>query len=52
MFYLHGPDRSVDYAVTFKAVNDLHKEGKFKRLGISNYYSYVLLRPQRPLHST
>lgn len=37
MWYLHGPDRSVPYEVTFKAVNDLHKEGYFKRFGISNY---------------
>ena len=39
MFYLHGPDRKTDYAITLKAVNDLYKEGKFKRFGISNYYS-------------
>lgn len=28
MWYLHGPDRSTPYEVTFKAVNDLHKEGQ------------------------
>jgi aflatoxin B1 aldehyde reductase len=38
MFYLHGPDRGTDFAVTLKAVNELYKEGKFKRFGISNYY--------------
>lgn len=27
MWCLHGPDRSTPYEVTFKAVNDLHKEG-------------------------
>lgn len=37
MWYLHAPDRSVSYDVTLKAVNDLHKEGYFKRFGISNY---------------
>jgi aflatoxin B1 aldehyde reductase len=37
MWYLHGPDRSVPYEVTLKAVNDLYKEGYFKRFGISNY---------------
>ena len=37
MWYLHGPDRTTPYAETMKAVNDLYKEGKFKRLGISNY---------------
>lgn len=41
MWYLHGPDRSVPYEVTLKAVNDLYKEGKFKRFGISNYMAYV-----------
>jgi len=40
MWYLHGPDRSVPYEVTFKAVNDLYKEGKFKRFGISNYAAW------------
>ena len=43
MWYLHGPDRSTPYEVTMKAVNDLYKEGKFKRFGISNYMSYVHL---------
>jgi hypothetical protein len=41
MWYLHAPDRTVPYEVTFKAVNDLYKEGYFKRLGISNYAAYV-----------
>ena len=40
MFYLHGPDRKTDYAVTLKAVNDLYEEGKFKRFGVSNYMSW------------
>jgi len=40
MWYLHAPDRTVDYAVTMKAVNDLYNEGKFKRFGISNYASW------------
>lgn len=39
MWYLHGPDRSVPYEVTLKAVNDLYKEGYFKRFGLSNYMS-------------
>ena len=39
MWYLHGPDRTTPYEVTLKAVNDLYKEGKFKRFGISNYMS-------------
>lgn len=40
MWYLHGPDRTTPYDVTFKAVNDLYKEGSFKRLGISNYQAW------------
>ena len=40
MFYLHAPDRSTPYAITLEAVNQLHKEGKFKRFGISNYAAW------------
>ncbi|KAF5386728.1 hypothetical protein D9615_001838 [Tricholomella constricta] len=40
MWYLHAPDRSVPYEVTMKAVNDLYKEGYFKRFGISNYAAW------------
>ncbi|KAF8964665.1 Aldo/keto reductase [Flammula alnicola] len=40
MWYLHGPDRTVPYEVTLKAVNDLYKEGYFKRFGISNYAAW------------
>lgn len=41
MWYLHAPDRATPYDVTMKAINDLYKEGKFKRFGISNYQAYV-----------
>ena len=40
MWYLHGPDRTTPYDVTMKAINDLYKEGHFKRFGISNYMSW------------
>jgi len=40
LFYLHAPDRSTPWEVTFKAVDELHKEGKFDKLGISNYQSW------------
>lgn len=40
MWYLHGPDRSTPYEETFRAVNELHKEGYFDRFGISNYMSW------------
>lgn len=40
IWYLHAPDRTTPYEVTLKAVNDLYKEGKFKRFGISNYMAW------------
>jgi len=40
MWYLHAPDRRVPYEITLKAVNDLYKEGYFKRFGISNYAAW------------
>ncbi|KAJ6580794.1 Aldo/keto reductase [Mycena capillaripes] len=40
MWYLHGPDRSIPYEVTLKAVDELYREGYFKRFGISNYMAW------------
>jgi len=40
MWYLHGPDRTVPYEVTLKAVDELYREGYFKRFGISNYMAW------------
>ncbi|EIN03687.1 Aldo/keto reductase [Punctularia strigosozonata HHB-11173 SS5] len=40
MWYLHVPSRSTPFEVTLEAVNELHKEGKFKRFGISNYMAW------------
>lgn len=40
LFYLHAPDRTVPVETTLKIVNDFYKEGKFKRLGVSNYMSW------------
>ncbi|KAF8610222.1 Aldo/keto reductase [Ceratobasidium sp. AG-I] len=40
LFYLHAPDRTTPFEETFKAVNELHKEGKFNKLGISNYMAW------------
>ena len=37
MWYLHAPDRTTPWEVTLKAVDELYKEGKFKRFGISNF---------------
>ncbi|KAJ6471880.1 Aldo/keto reductase [Mycena sanguinolenta] len=40
IWYLHGPDRSVPYEVTLKAIDELYREGLFKRFGISNYMAW------------
>ncbi|CAG8590919.1 13528_t:CDS:10 [Acaulospora colombiana] len=32
LFYLHAPDRTTPWEVTFKAVDELHKEGKFDKV--------------------
>lgn len=40
IFYLHAADRSVPFAETLEAVNELHKEGKFVQLGLSNYTAF------------
>lgn len=40
IFYLHAPDRSVPYEDTLAEVNKFFQEGKFKRLGLSNYAAW------------
>ena len=40
IFYLHAPDRTVPFERTLKAVDELHKEGKFEKLGLSNYTAF------------
>ncbi|KAF3283213.1 hypothetical protein TWF970_001191 [Orbilia oligospora] len=40
LFYLHGPDRSVDYEITLRAVNELYLEGHFSKFGISNFAAW------------
>lgn len=40
IFYLHAADRSVPFAETLEAVNELHKEGKFVQLGLSNFTAF------------
>lgn len=40
MWYLHAPDRTTPYEVTFEELNNLHKQGKFNRLGISNFAAW------------
>lgn len=40
LWYLHAPDRSVPLEETLKGVNELFKEGKFERWGISNFMAW------------
>uniref|UniRef100_A0A8D0E0A8 Aldo-keto reductase family 7 like/pseudo n=1 Tax=Salvator merianae TaxID=96440 RepID=A0A8D0E0A8_SALMN len=40
LFYLHAPDHETPIEETLKACDELHKEGKFKELGLSNYASW------------
>ncbi|KAF9729105.1 hypothetical protein PMIN06_000008 [Paraphaeosphaeria minitans] len=40
VFYLHAPDRSVPFEKTLETINELYKEGKFKKFGLSNYAAF------------
>lgn len=40
MFYLHAPDRTVPFELTLKAVDELYREGCFKRFGLSNFAAW------------
>ena len=40
IFYLHAPDRSVPFEETLEACNELFQEGKFNKLGLSNYAAW------------
>lgn len=40
MLYLHRPDRTVPFDETLKAIDELHKSGKFKKFGLSNFAAY------------
>ncbi|WWC71804.1 uncharacterized protein I206_105763 [Kwoniella pini CBS 10737] len=37
IYYLHAADRTTPFHETLKAINDLHKEGKFDTFAISNF---------------
>ncbi|XP_029434757.1 LOW QUALITY PROTEIN: aflatoxin B1 aldehyde reductase member 2 [Rhinatrema bivittatum] len=40
LFYLHMPDHETPIEESLRACQELHKEGKFKELGLSNYASW------------
>ncbi|QSZ31168.1 hypothetical protein DSL72_000731 [Monilinia vaccinii-corymbosi] len=46
LFYLHAPDRNVPFEETFGMCDVLHKEGKFNRLGVSNFMSWEVAQVQ------
>ena len=37
LFYLHAPDSQTPVAATLEACEKLHRQGKFRNLGLSNY---------------
>src|SRR4051794_12356114 len=40
IFYLHAADRTVPFQETLAEVDKLHKEGKFVKLGLSNFAAF------------
>ncbi|KAK9458671.1 NADP-dependent oxidoreductase domain-containing protein [Lipomyces oligophaga] len=40
IFYLHAPDRKTPILETLQTMDKLHKEGKFKIFGVSNYSAF------------
>ncbi|XP_075047265.1 aflatoxin B1 aldehyde reductase member 2-like [Mixophyes fleayi] len=43
LFYLHAPDHQTPVEETLAACQELHKEGKFTELGLSNYTSWEVM---------
>jgi aflatoxin B1 aldehyde reductase len=39
-FYLHAPDRSTPFEETLQALDELHKQRKFGKFGLSNFTSF------------
>ena len=42
VLYLHAPDHGTPLTETLAAMDQLHKEGKFLQLGLSNYSSWLV----------
>lgn len=40
IFYLHAADRSLPFTETLKKCDELHKQGKFVQLGLSNFTAF------------
>lgn len=37
ILYLHAPDRATPVEEVLRTLNELYKQGKFEKLGLSNY---------------
>ena len=42
IMYLHAPDHKTPLTETLAAMDELHKEGKFAQLGLSNYSAWLV----------
>ena len=42
ILYLHAPDHRIPLDDTLKAVDSLHREGKFKEFGLSNFSAWLV----------
>lgn len=42
IYYLHGPDPTTPLAETLSTIDELYREGKFTKFGISNYASTAI----------
>ena len=40
IFYLHAADRTLPFQEPLKQLNEMHKQGKFVQLGLSNFTAY------------
>ncbi|KOS18158.1 Aflatoxin B1 aldehyde reductase member 4 [Escovopsis weberi] len=40
VYYIHSPDRKTPFKETLEGLDELYKQGKFKRLGISNFLAH------------
>jgi len=43
ILYLHAPDHKTPIEDTLKAIDEFHKQGKFKELGLSNYAAWQVV---------
>jgi aflatoxin B1 aldehyde reductase len=44
VYYLHSPDPTAALDEALRALNDLHREGMFRRLGLSNFPAYQVVQ--------